>query len=155
MGLLTPLAVRIGGIPWVPKLLPLIVWLDKALHRISRGRVTLLDLAGLPNVNLTVAGRKSGIARTTPLLCVPHNGGWLIAGSYFGDARTPLWVGDLRAAETAEIEVGKAVLTVTAREISGAERTLMWAVMLRTWPNYAKYEQRTDRVIPVFYLQRT
>ena len=60
MGLLTPLAVRIGAISWMPKLLPQVVWLDKNLHRVSGGRVTVLDLAGLPNLNLTVRGRKSG-----------------------------------------------------------------------------------------------
>lgn len=155
MGLLTPLAVRLGGISWLPKLLPLIVMIDKAVLWLSRGRFTLLDVAGLPNVYLTVVGRKSGIPRTTPLLCVPHDGGWLIAGSYFGDERTPLWVGNLRAAETAEIRIAHTTVTVTSREILAAERPEMWAVMLRTWPNYAKYEARTDRVIPVFHLQRT
>ena len=56
MGLLTPLANRIGAIPWLPRFLPQIVWVDKALHRVSGGRVTVLDLAGLPNLNLTVRG---------------------------------------------------------------------------------------------------
>src|SRR5688500_16030722 len=102
MGLLTPLAVRIGAIPWLPRLLPQIVACDKALQRVSRGRVTILDVAGLPNLVLTVPGRKSGIPRTNPLLCVPHDGGWLIAGSYFGGPTTPLWVNNLRATETAE-----------------------------------------------------
>lgn len=154
MGLLTPLAVRIGGIPWIPKVLPVIVAIDKLLHRISRGRVTLLDLAGLPNLALVVPGRKSGLLRSTSLLCVPHDGGWLIAGSYFGDARTPLWVGNLRATDAAQIEVHGQFVPVTWRELEGEERAAMWQVMLRTWPNYAKYEAHTDRVIPVFYLQR-
>ena len=79
MGLLTPLAVRIGSISWMPRLLPQIVVVDKSLHRLSGGRVTLLDIAGLPNLTLTVVGRKSGIPRSTPLLCVPHDGAWLIA----------------------------------------------------------------------------
>ena len=99
-GLLTPLAIRIGAISWMPKLLPQIVWVDTRLQKATRGKVTVLDIAGLPNLALTVAGRKSGIPRTTPLLCVPHEGGWLIAGSYFGGPNVPLWVGNLRAATT-------------------------------------------------------
>lgn len=152
MGLLTPLAVRIGSVSWMPRLLPQIVTVDKALHRLTGGRVTLLDIAGLPNLTLTVVGRKSGIPRSTPLLCVPHDGGWLVAGSYFGGPKMPLWVGNLRAAGEATVEVGHTSYDVTARELAGAERDRMWQVMLRTWPNYAKYEERTDRLIPVFLL---
>ena len=59
---------------------------------------SVLDIAGLPNLNLTVKGRKSGIERTTPLLCVPDGDTILIAGSYFGGPKMPLWVGNLRAA---------------------------------------------------------
>jgi deazaflavin-dependent oxidoreductase (nitroreductase family) len=156
MGLMTPLAIRIGAISWMPKLLPQIVWFDKVLHKVTRGRYTLLDMAGLPGLNLTVRGRKSGIERTTPLLCVPDGDTILIAGSYFGGPKTPLWVGNLRAAEEeATIEFGRERFTVHATELEGAGRAAAWQVMLETWPNYAKYEERTDRVIPVFRLKRT
>ena len=156
MGLLTPVAVRIGALEWMPKLLPQVVWLDKSLHRITRGRVTVLDLAGLPNLNLTVKGKKSGIERTTPLLCVPDGDSILIAGSYFGGPKTPLWVGNLRAADgQARVEHGKERFAVAATELTDPERAEAWQVMLRTWPNYAKYEERTDRLIPVFRLRRT
>jgi len=156
MGLLTPVAMRIGALEWMPRLLPQVVWLDKSLHRVSRGRVTVLDIAGLPNLNLTVKGRKSGIERTTPLLCVPDGDTILIAGSYFGGPKMPLWVGNLRAAGgQAKVEHGKERFTVTATELTDPERAQAWQVMLRTWPNYAKYEERTDRLIPVFRLRRT
>jgi hypothetical protein len=84
MGLLTPIAVKLGSRPWMPKLLPQVTWTDTHLQKATGGRVTLLDIAGLPNLMLTVKGRKSGVPRSTPLLCVPWKGGWLIAGSYFG-----------------------------------------------------------------------
>ena len=58
MGLFTPLAVRIGAISWMPKLLPQVVWIDKPCTGSRAGRVTLLDVAGLPNLYLTVKGRK-------------------------------------------------------------------------------------------------
>jgi deazaflavin-dependent oxidoreductase (nitroreductase family) len=153
MGLLTPLAVRIGAISWMPKLLPQVVWTDTSLQRVTKGRVTILDVAGLPNLALTVPGRKSGLPRTTPLLCVPHRGGWLIAGSYFGGPKMPLWVNNLRATTAATVRFKGAEHEVTWREIEGEERAEMWQVMLRTWPNFAKYEERTPRLIPVFYLQ--
>jgi deazaflavin-dependent oxidoreductase (nitroreductase family) len=155
MGLLTPVAIRIGAIPWMPKLLPQIVWFDKSLHKVTRGRLTVLDLAGLPSVYLTVRGRKSGVERTTPLLCIPDGDTILIAGSYFGGPKTPLWVGNLRAADgAATVEFSRQRFAVHAAELTGTERAAAWQTMLETWPNYAKYEARTDRVIPVFRLTR-
>jgi len=153
---MTPLAVRIGAIPWMPKLLPQIVWFDKSLHRVSGGRLTVLDIAGLPNLNLTVRGRKSGVERTTPLLCVPDGDTILIAGSYFGGPKMPLWVGNLRAAGgAATVEFDTQTFPVQATELHDSDRAVAWQTMLRTWPNYAKYEERTDRTIPVFRLERT
>jgi deazaflavin-dependent oxidoreductase (nitroreductase family) len=155
MGLLTPVAIRIGAIPWMPKLLPQIVWFDRSLHRATRGRVTVLDLAGLPNLNLTVKGKKTGVERTTPLLCVPDGDTILIAGSYFGGPKMPLWVGNLRAADgAAEVEYDRQRFAVRATELTGEDRAAAWRTMLATWPNYAKYEERTDRTIPVFRLSR-
>jgi deazaflavin-dependent oxidoreductase (nitroreductase family) len=156
MGLFTPLAIRIGAQEWMPRLLPQVVWVDTRLHKYSRGRVTVLDIAGLPNLNLTVKGRKSGIERTTPLLCVPDGDTILIAGSYFGGPKMPLWVGNLRAANgEAKVELGRTSFPVHATELSDPERAEAWQVMLRTWPNYATYEERTDRLIPVFRLRRS
>jgi len=154
MGLFTPLAVRIGAIPWMPKLLPQIVWVDTRLQKTTKGRWSVLDIAGLPSLSLTVAGRKTGIPRTIPLLCVPYEGGWLIAGSYFGGPKTPIWVANLRATERAHIRFAREEIDVSWREIEGEERARVWRAMLEVWPNYAKYEERTDRLIPVFLLTR-
>jgi len=154
MGLLTPLAVRIGALSWMPRLLPQVVWTDKRLQHLSGGRVSILDVAGLPNLVLTVVGRRSGLPRSTPLLCVPHEDRWLVAGSYFGGPDMPVWVHNLRAAGAATIRYRRTSYDVSAREVSGAERAELWQVMLRTWPNFATYETRTDRVIPVFELAR-
>ena len=151
MGLLTPLAIRIGAIPWMPRLLPQIVWTDRLLQRATGGRLTILDIAGLPNLTLTVVGRKSGLPRSTPLLCVPDGDTWLIAGSYFGGPEMPVWVHNLRAAGAATITWRRRRVPVTAEELGPEQRAEAWQV-LRTWPNFAKYEERTDRVIPVFRL---
>lgn len=152
MGLLTPLAIRIGSLSWLPRLLPQITWLDLRLQRLTRGRIGLLDLAGVPGLVLTVRGRKSGIPRSTPLLCVPWRGGWLIAGSNFGGPKAPVWVVNLRAADTVQVRYRRREVTCTWRELTGEERRHAWGHMRTVWPNYDKYAERTDRVIPVFLL---
>jgi len=150
--LLTPLAVRIGAIPWLPRYLPQIVWVDKLIQRLTFGRLALLDLAGLPNLMLTVAGRKTGIPRSNPLLCVPYGERHLVAGSNFGGAKPPQWVGNLEAAGECTIRVRGRTSRATSLLLEGDERAAAWDHMLQVWPNYAKYEERTDRRIKVFLL---
>ncbi|MCP2195169.1 nitroreductase family deazaflavin-dependent oxidoreductase [Williamsia deligens] len=152
MGLLTPIAVRVGAISWMPKLLPVIEKTDMRLQRASGGRVSVLDIAGLPNLVLRVPGRKSGVVRSTPLLCAPRDGDFLIAGSYFGNPKMPAWVHNLRACETAEIVRDGSATRVRWRELDGDDRARAWQDLLDVWPNFRLYEQRTDRVIPVFSL---
>jgi deazaflavin-dependent oxidoreductase (nitroreductase family) len=152
---LTPLAVRVGRSSWLPRFLPQIEALDRALQRASRGRLGLLDLAGLPWLSLTVVGRRTGQLRTTPLLCVPHEGAYLVAGSYWGNPRRPVWALNLLANPDATVATRGRSQAVRARLAEGAERDRLWQVMLRTWPNYAEYARRTDRDIPVFVLEPT
>ncbi len=152
MGLLTPIAVRIGSISWMPKLLPQIVFVDKTLQRGTGGRVTILDVAGLPNLMLTVVGRKSGIPRSNPLLCVPRGDDLLVAGSYFGGPSEPMWVKNVEANPDVGVRFKGRTSERTARRLDGTDRTDAWEHMLKTWPNFAKYEERTDRVIKVFEL---
>ncbi len=152
VGILTPLAIKIGAVSWMPRMLPFIEKCDVRLQGVTKGRVSFLDIAGLPNIVLRVPGRKTGSVRSTPLLCAPQDGGWLIAGSYFGNSKTPVWVLNLRACEAAEVMHRGKVLPVHWREITGPERDNAWQMMLDTWPNFTIYEQRTERLIPVFLL---
>ena len=152
MNILTPVAIRVGRLSWLPRYLKYIVATDKAIHRATRGRFGLLAVAGLPQLMLSVRGRKSGVPRTTPLLCVPHDGSFLVAGSNWGAPTLPVWVLNLRANPDAEINHRGRDIPVHAREVSGEERDYLWQVMVGTWPNYEKYAERTDRVIPVFVL---
>ena len=151
-GLLMPLGVRVGALPWMPKLLPQIVRTDQLLERVTGGRVTVLDIAGLPNMWLTTTGRKSGLQRRTPLLCVPDGDRILIAGSYFGGPREPLWVKNIEADPEVTVRFRNETSRLQARRLTGEERSAAWSVMVRTWPNFALYEQRTDREIKVFEL---
>jgi deazaflavin-dependent oxidoreductase (nitroreductase family) len=154
MGLLTPLAVRIGAIPWMPKLLPQIMWIDKMLQRLTRGRLTILDIAGLPNLMLTAVGRRSGIPRETPLLCVPDGDDILIAGSNFGGPKQPVWVVNVEANPEVTVRYRRRTMRMVARRLDGEEREAAWKHMIQTWPNFALYEKKTDRQIKVFRLTR-
>ncbi len=97
-------------------------------------------------------GRKSGVLRSTPLLCVPHGDGWLIAGTNWGAPTPPLWVGNLAAADEPLVTFKGRTVAADARLLAGPERDEKWAMMLETWPNYAKYAERTNRELPVFWL---
>jgi deazaflavin-dependent oxidoreductase (nitroreductase family) len=155
MGMLTPLAIKIGALSWMPALLPQITWLDKLIQRVTGGRWSILRIAGLPNLTLTVVGRKSGVPRTTPLLCVPYGADHLVAGSNFGGPKAPVWVVNVRAADEVTVRIGPQEHRAVPREIGpGPERDRLWAHMVRTWPNFARYAERTDRTIPVFLLER-
>lgn len=152
MGLLTPVAVKIGSISWMPRLLPQIVRVDDALRAVTGERFGLLDIAGLPNVSVVVAGRRSGVVRSTRLLAVPVADGWRIAGSYFGAPEMPQWVHNLRATTSAEvIDAGRRV-TVSVEELDGNSYDDAWQELRAVWPNFELYRMRTDRRIPVFAL---
>jgi deazaflavin-dependent oxidoreductase (nitroreductase family) len=153
MNMLTPVAIKLGGLSWLPRFLRQITAIDKFLQRITKGQWSFLRIAGLPSMMLTVIGRKSGIARSTPVLCVPYGDGHLVAGSNFGGAKPPVWVLNVRAADRVTVTVDGVTRDAVPREITGAERAVVWAHMLKTWPNYAKYEERTHRVIPVFLME--
>lgn len=147
------MALRIGRQPWLPRFAGMIVGLDLLVQRLTRGRLTLLSAAGLAEVTITVPGRRTGIPRTTPLLCVPQPDGWLVAGSNWGDPKPPAWVHNLAAAGRAEVVHRGRRLDATARRLTGSERDERWRTMVAYWPNYAKYAERTTREIPVFLLE--
>jgi deazaflavin-dependent oxidoreductase (nitroreductase family) len=153
MNALTPVAIRLGGLSWLPRFLRQITAIDRFLQRITKGQWSLLRIAGLPSMMLTVIGRKSGVARSTPVLCVPYRGGHLVAGSNFGGAKAPVWVLNVRAADRVTVTVDGKTHDAVPEELTGDDRAAAWACMLETWPNYARYESRTHRVIPVFWMR--
>lgn len=152
MGLLTPLAVKIGSIEWLPRYLPYIVKVDDGIQRVTRGHVDLLDIAGLPSITMVIPGRKSGIDRTTTVLAAPVGHDWLVAGSYFGGPKAPAWVFNLRAAPRMHVELHGRLVEMTSTELDDDERAEAWQELRRVWPNFDLYERRTTRLIPVFKL---
>lgn len=127
--------------------------LDKAVHRMTRGKV-LLSAQMLPGVILTSTGARSGLPRRTPLACMPEEGGWLLIGSNFGRTDHPAWTHNLLAHPDAEISWKGQDIPVTARLLEGEERAAAWKALLAFWPPYATYQARVEREIRIFRIVR-
>jgi deazaflavin-dependent oxidoreductase (nitroreductase family) len=112
------------------------------------------DIQGRPIIVVTSVGAKSGKLRKTPLMRVEHEGEYLAVGSLGGAPKNPVWVYNLRANPHVELQDGAERHDYTARELSGAEREVWWARAVEAFPNYAIYQTKTERLIPVFVLAR-
>lgn len=129
--------------------------LDRAVHRITRGRV-LLSAQMLPGVVLTSTGARSGLPRRTPLACMPEEPGrtWILIGSNFGREGHPAWTANLLAHPDAEVSWKGADIPVTATLLTGQERAAVWKTALAFWPPYATYQARIEREIRLFRIVR-
>ncbi|WP_406218480.1 nitroreductase family deazaflavin-dependent oxidoreductase [Streptomyces decoyicus] len=128
--------------------------LDRAVHRLTRGKV-LLSARMLPGVILTATGARSGQPRRTPLACLPEEGGgWLLIGSNFGRPGHPAWTGNLLKHPDAEVSWRGRDIPVRARLLTGEERAQAWRAALAFWPPYAAYQARVAREIRLFRLER-
>ncbi|MFJ8083549.1 nitroreductase family deazaflavin-dependent oxidoreductase [Streptomyces sp. NPDC096205] len=125
--------------------------LDRAVHRLTRGKV-LLSARMLPGLVLTSTGARSGLPRRTPLACMPEEDGrgWLLVGSNFGRTGHPAWTANLLAHPDAEISWKGRDIPVTARLLAGEERAAAWEAALAFWPPYATYQARVEREIRLF-----
>ncbi|MEV6177932.1 nitroreductase/quinone reductase family protein [Streptomyces sp. NPDC052016] len=145
---------KISSAPAFAKVAPHVIpALDRAVHRLTRGKV-LLSAQMLPGVLLTSTGARSGLARHTPLACMPEEGGrsWILVGSNFGRPGHPAWTANLLAHPDAEISWKGTDIPVTARLLEGEERAAVWKAALAFWPPYATYQARVDREIRLFRL---
>ena len=115
---------------------------------------TLLD-SGLAVVIVTNRGAKTGAVRKTPLMRVEHEGSYAAFGSKGGDPKNPVWVYNLRANPDVVLQDGAETWEMTAREVTGQERESWWERGVAAYPPYADYQLKTDRVIPVFVLEKT
>ncbi|MFJ8079189.1 nitroreductase family deazaflavin-dependent oxidoreductase [Streptomyces sp. NPDC096205] len=113
---------------------------------------TLFD-TGLPVVVLTSIGAKSGKLRKTPLMRVEYEGSYAAVGSVGGAPKNPVWYANLKADPRVELQDGTVKQDMKAREVSGRERDEWWERAVAAFPQYAEYQQHTDRTIPVFVLE--
>ncbi|QMU70129.1 nitroreductase family deazaflavin-dependent oxidoreductase [Streptacidiphilus sp. P02-A3a] len=110
-------------------------------------------LRDVPVIVLTSLGTKSGKIRKNPLMRVEHQGAYAVVASQGGAPSHPAWYHNLVAHPLVELQDGAVRQDMTAREVQGAERDLWWSRAVEVWPDYAEYQQKTDRVIPVFVLE--
>ena len=111
------------------------------------------DLRGRPIIVLTSVGAKTGKIRKTALMRVEHDGVYAVVASLGGAPKHPVWYHNLKANPHVELQDGATKRDYLAREVTGDEKAEWWERAVETWPDYAKYQQKTDRVIPVFVLE--
>jgi len=118
----------------------------------ERGRVGG-RVGGGPVLLLTTTGRKSGQARTAPVLYLADGERFVVINTNAGNAKTPAWSLNLRADPEAEVEVGRKQLKVRARIAEGEERTDLWRRHMQQYSGWDYYESKLDRDPVVFVLE--
>ena len=111
------------------------------------------DLRGKPIIVLTSVGARTGKLRKTALMRVEHDGDYAVVASKGGAPTHPVWYHNLKAHPHVELQDGAARRDFVAREVLGGEKALWWARAVEAWPDYAVYQTRTERQIPVFVLE--
>lgn len=125
------------------------------IYRTSGGRIGGRFLrSGAPILLLTTVGRKSGKPRVAPLLYLRDGDTLVVVASKGGMDHHPLWYLNLRDHPDVEVEIGSEVLKMRARTADGAEKKRLWPKLCEMYPDYADYQARTQRDIPVVILER-
>ncbi|MFJ4873833.1 nitroreductase family deazaflavin-dependent oxidoreductase [Streptomyces sp. NPDC088745] len=152
----TKLVQRVSATRAFARVAPLLIpAVDRAVHRLSGGR-TMLSTRLLPGVVLHARGARTGQPRHTPLACMPEpdRGTWILVGSNFGRPGHPAWTGNLLAHPEVSVHWQGQEVPVRARLLAGEERAAAWQAVLRFWPPYAAYQQRIEREIRLFRIER-
>ena len=110
------------------------------------------ELQGKPVVLLTTVGAKTGKLRKTPLMRVEHDGEYAIVASLGGAPKNPVWYYNVKKNPRVELQDGPVSGEYEAREVFGEEKAVWWDRAVQVWPDYANYQAKTDREIPVFVL---
>ncbi len=111
------------------------------------------DLRGKPVIVLTSVGAKTGKLRKTALMRVEYRGVYAVVASLGGAPKNPAWYHNLKTNPRVELQDGATKRDYAAREITGDEKAVWWERAVEAWPDYAKYQTKTDRQIPVFVLE--
>ena len=110
---------------------------------------------GVPTLLLTTIGKVSGTNRRTALIYGRIGNDYVIVASKGGHPTHPLWYNNLVSQPTVRLQVGAEVFDATATTMAeGIDRETAWAEMVRIWPGFAEYQEKTDRRIPLVQLQR-
>ncbi|SEL76526.1 nitroreductase family deazaflavin-dependent oxidoreductase [Rhodococcus maanshanensis] len=125
---------------------------DQAELYESSGGTEGTTMQGKPVVLLTTKGAKSGKLRKAPLMRVEHEGEYAIVASLGGAPKHPVWYHNVIANPQVELQDGPVKRDMIAREVTGDEKAVWWERAIAVWPDYAEYQKKTDRQIPVFVL---
>jgi F420H(2)-dependent quinone reductase len=130
-------------------------WVRDQVEEYERsGGTRATTLRGVPVVVITSFGARSGKLRKNPVMRVEHDGAYAAIASRGGAPEHPAWYGNLVEHPLVELQDGAVKADYTARVATGEERALWWERAVAVWPDYAEYQTKTDRQIPVFVLER-
>jgi F420H(2)-dependent quinone reductase len=138
-------AIGATGLRWIGRL-------NIPLYRFSGGRIGG-HINRAPVLLLTTTGRRSGQARTAPVVYLADGGNLVVIGSNAGHGRAPAWSLNLKANPEAEVEMRRARRSVRARVAEGEERADLWRRHNEQYSGFDEYEARTDRDIALFVLE--
>jgi deazaflavin-dependent oxidoreductase (nitroreductase family) len=145
--------------PWTPtqeRLGSVVIGLMSAVntwvYRLTGGRLGGRFFGGAPVLLLITKGRRSGEPRTAPLLYLADGANLVIVASKGGMSHHPLWYRNLEANPDVEVEIGSERRRMRARRASDAEKATLWPRLVAMYADYASYQARTERDIPVVIL---
>jgi F420H(2)-dependent quinone reductase len=110
------------------------------------------DNQGRPVIVLTSVGAKTGKLRKTPLMRVEHDGQYAVVASLGGAPKNPVWYHNLIANPHVELQDGPVKKDYQATEVHGDEYAVWFERAVATWPDYAEYQKKTTRKMPIFVL---
>jgi deazaflavin-dependent oxidoreductase (nitroreductase family) len=125
----------------------------RGVFKATRGRLGT-RIGKLPVLALTVKGRRSGAPRTVMLMYMEHEGTPVVFGSNAGEPRPPAWWLNLQQDPRATVQTKAGTWAARAREAEGAERERLWTAIGEITGDYAEYERRAGRRLPVVLLER-
>jgi deazaflavin-dependent oxidoreductase (nitroreductase family) len=111
------------------------------------------ELRSRPVIVLTSVGARTGMLRKTPLMRVEHDGIYAVVASLGGAPKHPVWYHNIKANPHVELQDGANKRDYVAREVFDDEKAVWWERAVETWPDYATYQTKTARRIPVFVLE--
>ncbi len=118
----------------------------------ASGGTEAADMKGMPIILLTTVGAKTGKLRKTPLMRVEHDGEYAVVASLGGAPKHPVWYFNVKKNPRVELQDGSVTRDYDAREVFGDEKATWWERAVEAFPDYANYQQKTDRQIPVLVL---
>src|SRR4249919_1531555 len=110
------------------------------------------EMQGKPVVILTTKGAKSGKLRKSPLMRVEHDGEYAVVASLGGAPTHPVWYHNVVANPHVELQDGPVKKDYQAREVQGEEYAVWFERAVAAWPDYAEYQKKTTRTMPIFVL---